>query len=261
MTLDPGEEQGKLRGGYPGAETRPTRTLAAGDRVGSLEVLAAPGHTPGPDRLPRHARPHALLRRRLRDARRRGDHREALLALPAARARHLAPPDRAGVRAGAARARPRAPRARARQGRRVARRRRWTPRSRAGAPEPCRAAGSTARRSSTRPSTLADADGLEAVTLARVAHALGVKPPSLYNHVDGRDGLVRAIALRGLGELTDALRRAATGRAGADALAGRRPRPARLRARAPRPLRRHGGGARAGGRGAHRRGRRGGRAC
>ena len=47
MTLDPGEEKGKLRGGYSGAETRPTRTLAAGDRVGSLEVVAAPGHTPG----------------------------------------------------------------------------------------------------------------------------------------------------------------------------------------------------------------------
>jgi glyoxylase-like metal-dependent hydrolase (beta-lactamase superfamily II) len=37
----------KMRGSYPGAETRPTRTLAAGDRVGSLEVIAAPGHTPG----------------------------------------------------------------------------------------------------------------------------------------------------------------------------------------------------------------------
>ena len=65
---------------------------------------------------------------------------------------------------------------------------------------------------------IADADGLEAVTLARVAAALEVKPPSLYNHVDGRDALVRAIALRALAELTDALRRAATGRAGADAL-------------------------------------------
>jgi glyoxylase-like metal-dependent hydrolase (beta-lactamase superfamily II) len=47
MTLDPGEPQVKLRGGYPGTETRPTRTLQAGDRVGSLEVHAAPGHTPG----------------------------------------------------------------------------------------------------------------------------------------------------------------------------------------------------------------------
>lgn len=47
MTLDPGEPQSKLRGGYPGAATQPTRTLAHGDRVGSLEVVAAPGHTPG----------------------------------------------------------------------------------------------------------------------------------------------------------------------------------------------------------------------
>jgi glyoxylase-like metal-dependent hydrolase (beta-lactamase superfamily II) len=47
MTLDPGEEKGKLRGGYAGARTRPTRTVEAGDRIGSLEVVAAPGHTPG----------------------------------------------------------------------------------------------------------------------------------------------------------------------------------------------------------------------
>ncbi len=46
-SLDSGEPQDKLRGGYPGANTRPTRTLSPGDRVGSLEVVAAPGHTPG----------------------------------------------------------------------------------------------------------------------------------------------------------------------------------------------------------------------
>jgi glyoxylase-like metal-dependent hydrolase (beta-lactamase superfamily II) len=46
-SLDPGEPQSKLRGSYPGASTQPTRTLAAGDMVGSLEVVAAPGHTPG----------------------------------------------------------------------------------------------------------------------------------------------------------------------------------------------------------------------
>lgn len=66
---------------------------------------------------------------------------------------------------------------------------------------------------------IADIDGLEAVTLARLAAELGVRAPSLYNHVDGRDGLLRGIALRGLRELTDALRDAAVGRAGADALA------------------------------------------
>lgn len=46
-TLDPGEPQTRVRGSVPGTSTRATRTLAAGDRVGSLEVVAAPGHTPG----------------------------------------------------------------------------------------------------------------------------------------------------------------------------------------------------------------------
>jgi glyoxylase-like metal-dependent hydrolase (beta-lactamase superfamily II) len=46
-TLDAAEPQDKLRGSYPGAWTVPTRTLQHGDRVGSLEVHAAPGHTPG----------------------------------------------------------------------------------------------------------------------------------------------------------------------------------------------------------------------
>ena len=47
-TTDPGEPpEAKLRGSYPGTRTRPTRTLSPGDRVGSLEVIAAPGHTPG----------------------------------------------------------------------------------------------------------------------------------------------------------------------------------------------------------------------
>jgi glyoxylase-like metal-dependent hydrolase (beta-lactamase superfamily II) len=46
-SLDPGEPQDKLRGSYPGAKTKPHRQLVAGDRVGSLEVIAAPGHTPG----------------------------------------------------------------------------------------------------------------------------------------------------------------------------------------------------------------------
>jgi AcrR family transcriptional regulator len=65
---------------------------------------------------------------------------------------------------------------------------------------------------------IADADGLSAVTLARVAGELGVRAPSLYNHVDGRDGLERAIALRGVRELTAVLRDAAVGRSGTDAL-------------------------------------------
>jgi glyoxylase-like metal-dependent hydrolase (beta-lactamase superfamily II) len=46
-SLDADEPQSKLRGGYPKAETRPGVLLQPGDRVGSLEVVAAPGHTPG----------------------------------------------------------------------------------------------------------------------------------------------------------------------------------------------------------------------
>ena len=46
LALDPGEA-GELRGSWSTAQTRPTRELAAGDRVGSLEVVASPGHTPG----------------------------------------------------------------------------------------------------------------------------------------------------------------------------------------------------------------------
>ena len=67
---------------------------------------------------------------------------------------------------------------------------------------------------------IADADGLEAVTLARVAAALGVRSPSLYNHVAGREGLIQGAAAHATRELAVALRRAATGRAGADAIHG-----------------------------------------
>jgi AcrR family transcriptional regulator len=65
---------------------------------------------------------------------------------------------------------------------------------------------------------IADADGLSAVTLARVAAALDVRAPSLYNHVAGLAGLLRLVSLRGSAELRDVLRDAAVGRAGADAL-------------------------------------------
>jgi glyoxylase-like metal-dependent hydrolase (beta-lactamase superfamily II) len=47
LSLDPVEPQGRLRGGLPGAATRPTRTVATGDKICSLEVVACPGHTPG----------------------------------------------------------------------------------------------------------------------------------------------------------------------------------------------------------------------
>ncbi|MBI5666926.1 MAG: MBL fold metallo-hydrolase [Chloroflexi bacterium] len=46
-SLDADEPQVLLRGGYPICATTPTRLLTAGERIGSLEVIASPGHTPG----------------------------------------------------------------------------------------------------------------------------------------------------------------------------------------------------------------------
>jgi glyoxylase-like metal-dependent hydrolase (beta-lactamase superfamily II) len=47
MSLDPGEPQVKLRGGYPKVDVEPTRPLRPGEHVGSLEMIPTPGHTPG----------------------------------------------------------------------------------------------------------------------------------------------------------------------------------------------------------------------
>lgn len=46
-SLDPEEPQTKVKGGFPGTRTEPTRTVEEGERIGSLEVVSSPGHTPG----------------------------------------------------------------------------------------------------------------------------------------------------------------------------------------------------------------------
>jgi glyoxylase-like metal-dependent hydrolase (beta-lactamase superfamily II) len=46
-SLDPDEPQDQLRGGYPTCETKPTHLIESGEQIGSLEVVASPGHTPG----------------------------------------------------------------------------------------------------------------------------------------------------------------------------------------------------------------------
>jgi AcrR family transcriptional regulator len=66
---------------------------------------------------------------------------------------------------------------------------------------------------------LADADGLDALTLARLADRLGVRSPSLYAHLGGLDDLRNRVAARGAFELAAALRTAAVGKSGRDALA------------------------------------------
>lgn len=47
ISLDDTEPQVKIRGGVPSCKTKPTRLLHSGDRIGNLEVVASPGHTPG----------------------------------------------------------------------------------------------------------------------------------------------------------------------------------------------------------------------
>lgn len=60
--------------------------------------------------------------------------------------------------------------------------------------------------------------GFAELTLGKLARQLKVKPPSLYNHVDGLDGLRRDLALRGLTILGQDLQRAAVGKSGKAAL-------------------------------------------
>jgi AcrR family transcriptional regulator len=66
---------------------------------------------------------------------------------------------------------------------------------------------------------LVDEIGAERLTLAAVAQRFGVALPSLYKHVGGLDDLHGRLAVVAAHELGTALRRAATGKAGADATA------------------------------------------
>ena len=44
---EPGEPQGKIKGGVPGIRAIPGHSLADGELYGSLRVIATPGHIPG----------------------------------------------------------------------------------------------------------------------------------------------------------------------------------------------------------------------
>lgn len=65
---------------------------------------------------------------------------------------------------------------------------------------------------------LADTEGLEAVTITRLAEKLDVRPPSLYAHVAGLDDLRRRLGARGNNELATTLSHAIEGRSGTEAL-------------------------------------------
>lgn len=65
---------------------------------------------------------------------------------------------------------------------------------------------------------LANREGFDAVTVSAVARLLGVKPASLYEHVQGRDALLSGIHTLALGELGSRISDAVAGRSGLSAL-------------------------------------------
>ncbi len=66
---------------------------------------------------------------------------------------------------------------------------------------------------------VADERGFDQLTMGLVAERLGVRPPSLYKHVDSLAALHRGVAALALTELGDALRDATQGYAEREALA------------------------------------------
>ena len=79
-------------------------------------------------------------------------------------------------------------------------------------------AGLTPERVVEEAAAVADAAGLDRLTLAAVAERCGVALPSLYKHVRGLDGLRRDLAVLAVRELAATVSQAAVGRAGSDAL-------------------------------------------
>ena len=65
---------------------------------------------------------------------------------------------------------------------------------------------------------IVDADGLSALTLARLAARLGVAAPSLYKHIGGQDDLTLRVSILALRRLNAELTTAAIGRSGREAL-------------------------------------------
>jgi len=65
---------------------------------------------------------------------------------------------------------------------------------------------------------IADRDGLEALSLSKLASQLGVRPPSLYAHVLGLDDLRQRIAVRAARQMRSELQTAVAGVAGTQAL-------------------------------------------
>ncbi len=63
---------------------------------------------------------------------------------------------------------------------------------------------------------LVNAEGMQALTLSRLAEELGIQTPSLYNHIDGLPGLQKDLAVLNAKNIADCLSEAAIGKSGKD---------------------------------------------
>ncbi|MEK4762692.1 WHG domain-containing protein [Viridibacillus sp. FSL E2-0187] len=65
---------------------------------------------------------------------------------------------------------------------------------------------------------LVDENGVDKLSLGSLAEKLGVRPPSLYNHFEGLNGLKQKLAIHGVEKLHEYMLQAAVGKAGDDAV-------------------------------------------
>ena len=65
---------------------------------------------------------------------------------------------------------------------------------------------------------LVNAEGLEALSLGRLSKELGIRTPSLYNHVDGLPGLMQELSILNARNLAERVSEAAIGQSGPGAV-------------------------------------------
>lgn len=69
-------------------------------------------------------------------------------------------------------------------------------------------------------SQIADEQGLNSLSLKAVAEKLNVRTPSLYNHIESLDDLLREVAHKGMRSMNEQMAQAAIGKSGDTALKG-----------------------------------------
>lgn len=65
---------------------------------------------------------------------------------------------------------------------------------------------------------IADEQGAEEITISSVAQRLGIRPPSLYNHLSGLGELRSMVAVHALDRLNESIDKATEGKAGEEAI-------------------------------------------